>query len=83
MSEAFGGFIAAGTATAAQIEFINMVVEHLTDQGMMEASLLYEPPSPRLRRRDQSTCSTKPGWFASSARFVRSTIAQWLERRPR
>jgi type I restriction enzyme R subunit len=44
VSEAFGGFIAAGTATAAQIEFINMVVEHLTDQGMMDPSLLYEPP---------------------------------------
>jgi len=44
VSEAFGGFIAAGTATAAQIEFINMVIEHLTDQGMMDPSLLYEPP---------------------------------------
>lgn len=44
VSEAFGGFIASGTATAAQIEFINMVVEHLTDQGMMDPSLLYEPP---------------------------------------
>lgn len=44
VSEAFGGFIAAGTATAAQIEFIDMVIEHLTDQGMMDPSLLYEPP---------------------------------------
>lgn len=44
VSEAFGGFIAAGTATAAQIEFIEMVIEHLTDQGMMDPSLLYEPP---------------------------------------
>ena len=44
VSEAFGEFIAAGTATAAQIEFINMVIEHLTDQGMMDPSLLYEPP---------------------------------------
>ena len=44
VSEAFGGFIAAGTATAAQIEFINMVIEHLTDQGMMDPELLYEPP---------------------------------------
>ena len=44
VSEAFGGFIASGTATAAQIEFINMVIEHLTDQGMMDPGLLYEPP---------------------------------------
>ena len=31
-------------ATAAQIEFINMVIEHLTDQGVMDPALLYEPP---------------------------------------
>ena len=43
-SEAFGEFIAAGMATAAQIEFINMVIEHLTDQGIMDPGLLYEPP---------------------------------------
>jgi type I restriction enzyme, R subunit len=40
VSEAFGEFPAAGTATAAQIEFINMVIEHLTDQGIMDPALL-------------------------------------------
>jgi len=44
VSEAFGEFLSAGTASAAQIEFINMVIEHLTDQGMMDPGLLYEPP---------------------------------------
>ena len=44
VSEAFSEFLAAGTATAAQIEFINMIVEHLTDQGVMDPALLYEPP---------------------------------------
>ena len=44
MQEAFGDFLAAGTATAAQIEFINMVIEHLTDQGALDPTLLYEPP---------------------------------------
>jgi type I restriction enzyme, R subunit len=42
--EAFGEFLAAGIATAAQLEFINMVIEHLTDQGVMDPALLYEPP---------------------------------------
>ena len=42
--EAFSELLAAGTASAAQIEFINMVIEHLTDQGMMDPELLYEPP---------------------------------------
>jgi type I restriction enzyme R subunit len=42
--EAFGDFLSAGTATAAQIEFVNMVIEHLTEQGVMDLGLLYEPP---------------------------------------
>jgi len=42
--DAFGEFLAAGIATATQIEFINMVIEHLTDQGVMDPALLYEPP---------------------------------------
>jgi type I restriction enzyme R subunit len=44
VSEAFGEFLSAGTASAAQIEFINMVIEHLTDQGVMDPALLYEHP---------------------------------------
>ncbi|MCA6104991.1 DEAD/DEAH box helicase family protein [Bradyrhizobium australafricanum] len=44
VSEAFGEFLSAGTASAAQIEFINMVIEHLTDQGVMDPALLYERP---------------------------------------
>lgn len=42
--EAFSEFLVAGTASAAQIEFITMVVEHLTEQGTMDEGLLYEPP---------------------------------------
>ncbi|MCV3243292.1 DEAD/DEAH box helicase family protein [Mesorhizobium sp. ZC-5] len=44
VSEAFGEFLSSGTATASQIEFVGMIVEHLTDQGLMDPSLLYEPP---------------------------------------
>jgi type I restriction enzyme R subunit len=44
VSEAFSEFLAAGSATAQQIEFINMVIEHLTDQGAMDPALLYESP---------------------------------------
>jgi type I restriction enzyme R subunit len=44
VSEAFSEFLAAGVASAAQIEFINMVIEHLTDQGVMDPALLYEAP---------------------------------------
>ena len=40
----FNDFLSGGTASANQIEFLNLVVEHLTDQGLMEASRLYESP---------------------------------------
>lgn len=41
---AFSEFVAPGTATAAQIEFVGLVIEHLTHQGTMDPGLLYEPP---------------------------------------
>ena len=44
VSEAFGVFLGDSTATADQIEFVNMVIEYLTDQGTMDPGLLYEPP---------------------------------------
>lgn len=44
VQEAFGDFLSSGSATAAQIEFINMVVEQLTDQGIMAPELLYASP---------------------------------------
>ena len=39
VSEAFGEFLSTGTATATQIEFVNMIIEHLTDQGAMDPAL--------------------------------------------
>ncbi|MFW6195235.1 MAG: DEAD/DEAH box helicase family protein [Chloroflexota bacterium] len=37
-------FLTSGTATSSQIEFINMIVDHLTERGVMEPALLYESP---------------------------------------
>jgi type I restriction enzyme, R subunit len=42
--EAFGDFLASRTLTANQIEFVNLVVDHLTEHGVMPAALLYESP---------------------------------------
>lgn len=44
VSGAFGEFLASGTASAAQIAFIDMIIEHLTQQGVMDPALLYESP---------------------------------------
>ena len=40
----FNEFLTTGTATANQIEFLNLLVDHLTEQGMMDAARLYESP---------------------------------------
>ena len=42
--EVFGEFLADSAATAQQIEFVDMVIEHLTERGAMDPSLLYESP---------------------------------------
>lgn len=42
--EALGGFLASKTLSANQIEFMNLIVNHLTEHGVMEAARLYESP---------------------------------------
>jgi type I restriction enzyme R subunit len=41
---AFDGFLTGKTLSANQIEFINRVIDDLTQRGWMDASLLYESP---------------------------------------
>jgi type I restriction enzyme, R subunit len=42
--EALAGFLAGKTLSANQIEFVDLIVNHLTDQGVMTAAMLYESP---------------------------------------
>jgi type I restriction enzyme, R subunit len=42
--QAFSGFLTGKTLTASQIEFVNLIVDHLTEHGVMGADLLYESP---------------------------------------
>jgi type I restriction enzyme, R subunit len=42
--QALNGFIAGKTLSANQIEFVNLIVDHLTEHGVMDAGLLYESP---------------------------------------
>lgn len=44
VAEAFSSFISDSGATADQIEFVDMVIEHLTEKGVMDPGLLYESP---------------------------------------
>ena len=42
--EALSGFLGGKTLSANQIEFINLVVDQLTEQGVVEPTRLYESP---------------------------------------
>lgn len=41
---AFNQFLSGGTATANQVEFVNMIVDFLTENGVMDPKMLYESP---------------------------------------
>ena len=45
------GFLAGKALTANQIEFVNLIVDHLTEHGLMDARLLYESPFTDLTPR--------------------------------
>ena len=42
--QALAGFLASKRLSANQIEFVNLIVNRLTEHGVMEASALYESP---------------------------------------
>jgi len=42
--QAFGQFLAGGTATSNQVEFVNLIIDYLTEHGVMEPKMLYESP---------------------------------------
>jgi type I restriction enzyme R subunit len=42
--QAFAGFIAAHNPRADQIEFLNLIIDSLTEQGVMDPARLYESP---------------------------------------
>ena len=42
--QAFSQFVVGTTATASQLEFIDLIVQHLTENGVMDVDRLYESP---------------------------------------
>lgn len=49
--DALAEFLAGNNLTANQIEFIDMVINYLTDHGVMSAARLYESPFTDLAPR--------------------------------
>ena len=44
VTEAFSQFLAGTTYSAAQIHFVQLIIQHLTENGLMQAERLYESP---------------------------------------
>jgi hypothetical protein len=66
---AFAGFIAGRTLSANQLEFIDMIIEHLTACSAMDARLLYEARSRTSTQWASAACSADPTrqpWCRSS-----------------
>ena len=49
--EALAGFLTGKVLGANQIEFVNLIVNHLTEHGVMEPAMLYESPFTDLTPR--------------------------------
>jgi type I restriction enzyme R subunit len=49
--EALAGFLDGKSLGANQIEFVNLIVDHLTEHGVMDAAMLYESPFTDLTPR--------------------------------
>jgi len=49
--EALAGFLNGKSLGANQIEFVNLIVNHLTEHGVMDAVMLYESPFTDLTPR--------------------------------
>ena len=48
---AFSNLIGAGQASASQLQFIEEIVQHLTEHGAMPATRLYESPFTDIHAR--------------------------------
>ncbi|MBI4573234.1 MAG: hypothetical protein HY713_08115 [candidate division NC10 bacterium] len=70
--EALAGFLTGKTLGANQIEFVNPIVNHLTDHGVMNASLLYESPFTDI------TPQGPDGLFTSAQVDELLVVLQWV-----
>ena len=73
--EALAGFLDGKPLGANQIEFVNLIVDHLTEHGIMDAAMLYESPFTDLTPRgpDGLFSSTQIDELVAAIEQVRQT----------
>jgi type I restriction enzyme R subunit len=57
---AFASFLAGKSLTASQIEFVNLIIDHLTEHGFIDAERLYESPFTDFSPRSVEGVFTPP-----------------------
>src|SRR5258708_7114608 len=75
--QAFGVFLTGRTPSANQIEFVNLIVDHLTEHGVMEPARLYESPFTDINPRGPEGMFTEPqvDELVSVLKKIRQTAA--------
>jgi len=75
--EAMNGFVGAKLLTANQIDFVNLVVSHLTENGVMDAGALFDSPFTDVAPRGPTSLfsADEVGQMVGVLEQVRSTAA--------
>ena len=60
--EAFAEFLAGRTLTASQIEFVDLIIDHLTNQGVVSAARFYESPFTDIAPTGPQAIFTEDEW---------------------
>jgi len=60
----FAGFLDGKAFSANQIEFVDLIINHLTEHGVMPAALLYESPFTDVTRAGRTNCSVLRRWMS-------------------
>jgi type I restriction enzyme R subunit len=76
-TEALDAFISGRTLTASQLDFVNLIVAHLTENGTMDAALLYESPFTEIAPHGPESLFSGPDieQLIAILRHVRATAA--------
>ncbi len=83
--QSLGGFLEGKTPNASQIEFLNLIVNPLTEHGVMEANLQYESPFIDVAAQGPDSLFTSPqvDELVTVLAQIRATAAATGAGRPR